>query len=50
MKNIRASDVKQGGLGDCWLMASFTAMAGVEGGIRHNCAAYDTGMDSSVIP
>jgi hypothetical protein len=43
MKNVRASDVMQGDLGNCWLMGSLTAMAGVEGGIQHTCAAYDTG-------
>lgn len=36
------SDVRQGGLGDCWLMASLTALANVENGIRRLCVEYDT--------
>lgn len=41
-KPLRAEDVKQGGLGDCWLMASLTALVGVEEGIKRICAAFDT--------
>ncbi len=39
---IDGCDVKQGGLGDCWLMAGFTGLANVEGGIRKICVEYDT--------
>lgn len=42
MKDVNGSDVKQGGLGDCWLMSSFTALASVEGGVPRCCVAYDT--------
>lgn len=36
------ADVKQGSLGDCWLMASLTALANMEGGIQRICVEYDT--------
>ncbi|RKU47964.1 hypothetical protein DL546_003125 [Coniochaeta pulveracea] len=42
MGNVSGSDVKQGSLGDCWLMASFSGLSNVEGGIKQNCVAYDT--------
>ncbi|KAK1974550.1 calpain family cysteine protease [Colletotrichum cereale] len=42
MKNINGGDVKQGSLGDCWLMATLTALANVEGGIERTCVEYDT--------
>ncbi|KAK2002378.1 calpain family cysteine protease [Colletotrichum falcatum] len=42
MKNINGGDVKQGSLGDCWLMATMTALANVEGGIERTCVEYDT--------
>ncbi|KAL7943403.1 hypothetical protein V8C42DRAFT_106399 [Trichoderma barbatum] len=42
MKDVNGSDVKQGGLGDCWLMSSFTALASVEDGVPRCCVAYDT--------
>ncbi|KAF5500414.1 Calpain-D [Colletotrichum siamense] len=42
MKNLNGGDVKQGSLGDCWLMASLTALASVEGGIEKICVEYDT--------
>ncbi|KAL7791518.1 hypothetical protein V8C37DRAFT_402829 [Trichoderma ceciliae] len=42
MKEVTGSDVKQGGLGDCWLMSSFTALASVEDGVPRCCVAYDT--------
>lgn len=44
MKNISAGDVKQGSLGDCWLMAGFSALANVEDGIKRLCVAHDTSM------
>ncbi len=40
--DIDGCDVKQGGLGDCWLMASFTGLANVDDGIRRICVEYDT--------
>lgn len=42
MKDVKGSDVKQGGLGDCWLMSSLTALANVEDGVPRCCVAYDT--------
>ncbi|KAK3323026.1 hypothetical protein B0H66DRAFT_602440 [Apodospora peruviana] len=42
MAKISGSDVKQGGLGDCWLMASFSGLANVEDGIKRICVEYDT--------
>ncbi|KAK2032494.1 calpain family cysteine protease [Colletotrichum zoysiae] len=42
MKKINGSDVKQGSLGDCWLMATMTALANVEGGVERTCVEYDT--------
>jgi len=48
MKTIAGSDVKQGSLGDCWFMASLTALAGVEDAIKRTCVEYDT--SASQIP
>lgn len=42
MKEPGASDVKQGGLGDCWLVASFSGLANVENGLKRICVEYDT--------
>ncbi|KAI6362064.1 hypothetical protein MCOR25_006299 [Pyricularia grisea] len=42
MKNVNGSDVKQGGLGDCWLMASMSGLANVEGAIQRTCVEYNT--------
>ncbi|KAB5515465.1 hypothetical protein GE09DRAFT_1231250 [Coniochaeta sp. 2T2.1] len=42
MDKISGSDVKQGSLGDCWLMASFSGLANVEEGIKRICVEYDT--------
>ncbi|KUJ19205.1 cysteine proteinase, partial [Mollisia scopiformis] len=39
---ISPADVKQGSLGDCWLMASLTALANMEVGIQRICVEYDT--------
>ncbi|KAL3417343.1 Calpain-9 [Phlyctema vagabunda] len=39
---ISPADVKQGLLGDCWLMASLTALANMEVGIQRICVEYDT--------
>ncbi|KAF7865866.1 hypothetical protein EAF04_006031 [Stromatinia cepivora] len=39
---ISPSDVRQGNLGDCWLMASLTALANTKDGIRRICVEWDT--------
>lgn len=41
MKDVNGGDVKQGSLGDCWIMASFTALANVQNGINRICVAHD---------
>ena len=42
LADISGSDVKQGSLGDCWLMASLSGLANVENGIQRICVEYDT--------
>ncbi|RYP47374.1 hypothetical protein DL768_006542 [Monosporascus sp. mg162] len=42
MKDCSAGDVKQGALGNCWFIASLSALANVEGGIKRVCVEYDT--------
>lgn len=42
LRQISGGDVKQGSLGDCWIMAGLTAMANVEDGVKRSCVAYDT--------
>lgn len=42
MKNVGSGEVKQGSLGDCWIMAGLTAIANVEEGLKRICVAYDT--------
>ncbi|WZH47119.1 Calpain [Fusarium acuminatum] len=42
MKDVSGGDVKQGSLGDCWIMAGLTALAGVPDGLQRICVAYDT--------
>lgn len=42
MAKVSGSDVKQGNLGDCWLMASLSGLANVEDGIKRICVEYDT--------
>ncbi|KAF4462584.1 hypothetical protein FALBO_10605 [Fusarium albosuccineum] len=42
MKEVNGGDVKQGSLGDCWIMAALTALANVPDGLRRMCVAYDT--------
>lgn len=39
---ISPSDVRQGALGNCWLMASLTALANTEDGIQRMCVEWDT--------
>ncbi|KAF4629831.1 hypothetical protein G7Y89_g8314 [Cudoniella acicularis] len=41
-EKVSPSDVKQGTLGDCWLMASLTALANMDVGIQRICVEYDT--------
>jgi hypothetical protein len=41
-EKVSPADVKQGSLGDCWLMASLTALANMEVGIKRICVEYDT--------
>lgn len=43
MKSVDGGDVKQGCLDDCWVLAAFTALANIDGGLRRVCVAYDTG-------
>ncbi|TVY16830.1 Calpain-A [Lachnellula arida] len=38
---ILPADVKQGSIGDCWLLAGLTALANMEVGIRRICVEYD---------
>jgi len=42
LKNVSSSDVKQGNLGDCWLIASLSGLANVKDGIQRICVEYDT--------
>lgn len=41
-EKVSPADVKQGSLGDCWLMASLTALANMDIGIQRICVEYDT--------
>lgn len=43
-EKVSPADVKQGSLGDCWLMASLTALANMEVGLQRICVAYDTSL------
>jgi flagellar biosynthesis GTPase FlhF len=42
MEKLDGGDVKQGSLGDCWIMAALTAMANTTQGIKRACVAYNT--------
>ncbi|RSL41421.1 hypothetical protein CEP53_012765 [Fusarium sp. AF-6] len=42
MKNVDGGDVKQGSLGDCWIMAGLTALSNVPDGLKRICVAYNT--------
>ncbi|KAI1194741.1 hypothetical protein F5X97DRAFT_264786 [Nemania serpens] len=42
LKDINGADIKQGGLGDCWFIASLSALANVEGAVQRVCVEYDT--------
>lgn len=39
--NISGSDVKQGNIGDCWLMSSLSGLANVKDGIHRICVEHD---------
>ena len=43
-ENGTPAEVKQGNLGDCWLMASLTALVNMEVGIQRICVEYDTSL------
>ena len=40
-EKVSPADVKQGSLGDCWLMASLTALANMEVGLQRICVEWD---------
>ena len=42
MENVNGGEVKQGSLGDCWIMAGLTALANVPGGLERVCVAHNT--------
>ncbi|KAK7697728.1 hypothetical protein SLS64_013284 [Diaporthe eres] len=42
MENVLPGDIKQGNLGNCWLIASLTGLANVQDGIKRICVEYDT--------
>jgi hypothetical protein len=42
LANISGNDVKQGNLGDCWLMASLSGLSNVQDGIQRICVEHDT--------
>ncbi|KAI9166515.1 Calpain-9 [Paramyrothecium foliicola] len=42
MKEVNGGDVKQGSLGDCWIISALTAMSNTEQGIKRTCVAYNT--------
>jgi hypothetical protein len=42
MEKVSGSDVKQGSLGDCWIIASLSGLASVEGALKRICVEYDT--------
>lgn len=46
---VSPADVKQGSLGDCWLMASLTALANMDIGIQRICVEYDTSKSVQII-
>ncbi|KAI8951659.1 hypothetical protein F4801DRAFT_589509 [Xylaria longipes] len=42
LKHIDGADIKQGGLGDCWYIASLSALANVDDAVKRVCVEYDT--------
>lgn len=49
MENVLPSDMKQGSLGDCWLVASLTGLANVPDGVKRMCVEYDTSKDPRLL-
>ena len=41
-EKVSPAEIKQGSLGDCWLVASLTALANMKIGIQRICVEYDT--------
>ena len=41
LENLDAGDVKQGSIGNCWLIASLSALANVEDGIKPGATASE---------
>jgi hypothetical protein len=42
MKKVSPGDAKQGGLGNCWVLAALSGLAGVQDGVQRLCVEYDT--------
>ncbi|ORY63397.1 uncharacterized protein BCR38DRAFT_344294 [Pseudomassariella vexata] len=42
LKNVNGGDIKQGNLGNCWLIAGLSALGNVEDGIKRLCVESDT--------
>ncbi|PKS10358.1 hypothetical protein jhhlp_002109, partial [Lomentospora prolificans] len=42
MKNVSSSDIIQGSIGNCWIIAALSALIDVEGGIQRLCVEWDT--------
>jgi hypothetical protein len=42
MRDVNAGDVKQGSLGNCWLIGGLSTLANVKDGIQRLCVAYNT--------
>ncbi|KAJ2901442.1 uncharacterized protein MKZ38_001872 [Zalerion maritima] len=42
MSNISSSDIKQGALGDCWLISGLSGLANAPELLKRLCVAYDT--------
>ncbi|KAI1175796.1 hypothetical protein F4777DRAFT_598045 [Nemania sp. FL0916] len=42
LKDVDGADIKQGGLGDCWFIASLSALANVDDAVKRVCVEYDT--------
>ncbi|KAI3336344.1 cysteine proteinase [Xylariaceae sp. AK1471] len=42
LKDVDGADIKQGGVGNCWFIASLSALANVEGAVKRVCVEYDT--------
>lgn len=49
METLSGSDVKQGGLGDCWFISCVSGLANVAGGLQRACVEYDTSTFTTLI-